>query len=80
MLKKAALVTGAVRNSGLGIARKFLAEGVPTFITSRSEDDAKTVASDLTKEFGIPCFGLGFSPRNSKEETDHIFEVVEKEG
>ena len=49
MLKKAALVTGAVRNSGLGIARKFLAEGVPTFITSRVEEDASKVAEKLTK-------------------------------
>ena len=77
---KCALVTGAVRNSGLGIARKFLAEGVPTFITSRVEADAVKVAEELTKEFGVPCFGLGFSPRNAKEETDPMFEKIEKLG
>lgn len=77
---KCALVTGAVRNSGLGIARKFLAEGVPTFITSRVEEDAVKVAEELTKEFGVPCFGLGFSPRNAKAETDHMFEKIEKLG
>ena len=59
MKKKCALVTGAVRNSGLGIARKFLAEGVPTFITSRIEDDAVRVAKELSEEFSVPCFGLG---------------------
>ncbi len=80
MLKKAALVTGAVRNSGLGIARKFLAEGVPTFITSRVEEDAVKVAAELTKEFGVECFGLGFSPRNAKEETDPMFARVEEKG
>ena len=80
MLKKAALVTGAVRNSGLGIARKFLSEGVPTFITSRVEADAECVAKELTEEFGVPCFGLGFAPRNAKEETDPMFKKVEEKG
>jgi NAD(P)-dependent dehydrogenase (short-subunit alcohol dehydrogenase family) len=80
MLKKAALVTGAVRNSGLGIARKFLQEGVPTFITSRVEEDAVKVAEELTKEFGTPCFGLGFAPRNAKEETDPMFKKIEEKG
>lgn len=78
--KKCALVTGAVRNSGLGIARKFLAEGVPTFITSRVEADAAKVAEELTKEFGVPCFGLGYSPRNAKEETDPMFKRIEELG
>lgn len=80
MLKKAALVTGAVRNTGLGIARKFLAEGVPTFITSRVEEDAVKVAKELTEEFGVPCFGLGFVPRNAKEETDPMFKRIEEQG
>lgn len=80
MLKKAALVTGAVRNSGLGIARKFLAEGVPTFITSRIEEDAVKTAKELTEEFGVECFGLGFTPRNAKEETDAMFKRVEEKG
>lgn len=80
MFKKAALVTGAVRNSGLGIARKFLSEGVPTFITSRIEEDAVKVAEELTKEFGVDCFGLRFSPRNAKEETDALFAKVEEKG
>ena len=80
MLKKAALVTGAVRNSGLGIARKFLSEGVPTFITSRVESDAVSVAQELTEEFGVPCFGLGFAPRNAKEETEPMFKKVEEKG
>ena len=80
MKKKCALVTGAVRNSGLGIARKFLAEGVPTFITSRIEDDAVRVAKELSEEFSVPCFGLGYSPRNAKEETEPMFKRISEEG
>lgn len=79
-MQKSALITGAVRNSGLGIARKFLSEGVPTFITSRKADDAEKVAKGLMEEFGTPCFGLGFSPRNAKEETEAMFEKILKKG
>ena len=63
-MQKCALITGAVRNSGLGIARKFLSEGVPTFITSRKVEDAQETAKSLMEEFGVPCFGLGFSPHS----------------
>ena len=77
---KCALVTGAVRNSGLGIARKFLKEGVPTFITSRNEEDAIKKAAELTEEFHTPCFGLGYNPRNAKIETDPLFQRIEQTG
>jgi len=79
-MQKCALITGAVRNSGLGIARKFLSEGVPTFITSRNAEDAKNMAKELSEELGAPCFGLGFSPRNAKEETEVVFEQILKKG
>ena len=79
-MQKCVLITGAVRNSGLGIARKFLSEGVPTFITSRKAEDAEEVAKGLTEEFGVPCFGLGFSPRNAKEETERMFEQILTKG
>lgn len=79
-MQKCALITGAVRNSGLGIARKFLSEGVPTFITSRNAEDAKNMAKELSEELGAPCFGLGFSPRNAKEETEAVFEQILKKG
>ena len=46
---KSVLITGGVRNSGLGIARKFLKEGWQTVITSRVEEDAAKVAAELEK-------------------------------
>ena len=79
-MKKCALVTGAVRNSGLGIARKFLSEDIPTFITSRVAADAEEKANELAEEFGVPCFGLEFSPRNAKEETEGMFEKISEKG
>lgn len=77
---KCVLITGAVRNSGLGMARKFLKEGWTTIITSRVEEDAKATAEELTKEFGTPCYGFGYSPANAKEETRKLFDKIEKTG
>ena len=47
-MNKCVLITGAVRNSGLGMARKFLSEGWTTIITSRIEDDAAPLQLELS--------------------------------
>ena len=77
---KSVLITGAVRNSGLGIARKFLQEGWQTVITSRNEEDAKRVAAELQSEFGVPCFGFGFSPLDAITDTEILFQKIENAG
>lgn len=79
-MNKTVLVTGAVKNSGLGIARKFLSEGWDVVITSRSEGDAQAKAKELTEEFGTKCYGFGFSPLHAKEEAPLLFEKLKKEG
>lgn len=77
---KSVLITGAVRNSGLGIARRFLQEGWQTVITSRNEDDAKKVAAELQAEFNVPCFGFGYSPLNAITDTEILFQKIEDAG
>lgn len=79
-MAKCVLITGAVRNSGLGMARKFLKEGWTAVITSRSEADAQAKAKELTEEFGTPCYGFGYSPANAKESVQPLFEKIEKAG
>ena len=79
-MSKCVLITGAVRNAGLGMARKFLSEGWSVIITSRVEADAQAKAKELTEEFGVSCYGFGFSPLNAKEEVPALFEKLEKEG
>lgn len=79
-MHKTVLITGAVRNSGLGIARKFLSEGWNVVITSRSETDAQKKAKELTEEFGVACYGFGFSPLNAMTETPILFEKLKKAG
>lgn len=77
---KSVLITGAIRNSGLGIARKFLKEGWQTIITSRNESDAKKVAKELEEEFKVPCYGLGYSPLNAIAETENLFKKIDDLG
>ena len=72
------MITGAVRNAGLGMARKFLSEGWNVAITSRVEADAQAKAKELTEEFGVECYGFGFSPLNAKEEVPGLFAKLEE--
>ena len=62
---KSVLIIGGERNSGLGIAEKFLSEGWTTVITSRRENEVKAVAAKLEKQYNTPCYGFGFSPLNA---------------
>ena len=77
---KCVLITGAVRNAGLGMARKFLSEGWTAAITSRVAADAEAKAEELSKEFDGRCYGFGFSPLNAKEEVAPLFEKLEAAG
>lgn len=77
---KTVLITGAVRNSGYGIARKFLSEGWTAFITSRDGKNAEKTADTLSKEFCVPCYGLAFSPRDAKQDTERLFSEIEAKG
>lgn len=79
-MSKCVLITGAVRNSGLGMARKFLKEGWTVIITSRVEEDAQANAKDLAEELGTPCYGFGYSPANAKESVQPLFEKMENAG
>lgn len=79
-MSKCVLITGAVRNSGLGMARKFLKEGWTTIITSRVEEDAAAVAAELQAEFGTPCYGFGYTPANAKQEIETLFKKIDNAG
>ena len=80
-MSKCVLITGAARNSGLGMARKFLSEGWTTIITSRIGEDAQAVAQELQKEYGTPCYGFVYElPTDIKQKTDDLFKKIEDLG
>lgn len=54
---KVVMITGATRNTGLAVARRFAAEGYAVAITSRDGIAAKNAAEALEKEFSVPARG-----------------------
>ena len=78
--RKCILITGAVRNTGLAIAKRFLSEGWAVFITSRNTIDAKKKAEELSRTYLSPCFGLGYSPLKDKNEIGELFKTIAEKG
>lgn len=56
---KCVLITGAARNTGLGMARLFAKRGWSVICTSRSEAQAQEAARSVQAETGMPCLGIG---------------------
>ena len=59
---KVALITGATRNTGLAVARRFASEGYAIAITSRSGASAHETAEILRKEYSVPVRGYEMHP------------------
>ena len=76
-MRKVALITGAVRNSGLAIARRFAKEGYAVCVTSRRAVDAEAAAEALSKEFGVDTAGYGLDLQ-SVEDIRRVFAAVDK--
>ena len=55
---KVALVTGGSRGIGEMIAAGFLANGVKTYISSRTADVGDATAARLMDEYGGDCFSI----------------------
>ena len=54
---KVVLITGATRNTGLAVAKRFAAEGYAVAITSRDNASACEAAEALAKEYAVPTRG-----------------------
>lgn len=75
---KIAMITGATRNTGLAVARRFAAEGYAVAITSRDGLAAKKAAEALEKEFSVPARGYEMQP-SSVESIRQTFDRLEQE-
>ena len=76
-MNKVALITGATKNSGLAIARRFAAEGYAVCITSRREADAIAAAEGITQAYHVSAKGYGLD-MESVEDICRVFADVEK--
>lgn len=56
-MNRSVFITGAVTNTGFGIARKFAAEGYSVFIGSRDGARAQEAAQKLSAQYGIYAKG-----------------------
>lgn len=79
-MENCVLVTGAVRNTGLAVAKRFLREGRAVFITSRDAAAAERKAEELSAAYSVPCFGLGFSPLHADTEAARLFGAISEKG
>ncbi len=68
---KTVLITGATRNTGLAIAKRFAKEGFQVALTSRSASAAEKTAAQVEKEFSVKCRGyeMTFDRVSSMEKT-----------
>ncbi len=76
---KSVLITGAARNTGFGIAKKFAREGWAVFLTSRKKADAEKAAAEIHALYPVPCFGVAYDPGNT-DEVDGVLRRVAEEG
>ena len=62
-MKKTIFITGATKNTGLGIARKFASDGWNVAVSSRDRAAAEETAQALAAEFeGVETLGLAMDP------------------
>ena len=71
-------ITGATKNTGLAIAKKFASEGFDVAISSRREDDAVKCAQNLEKEFKIKSRGYELDLANV-DDIIRVFDEIKKD-
>lgn len=57
---KSVFITGAARNTGLGIAKKFASEGWAVFVGSRKLEDAQRAVKEIQSFYDVPCFPMQY--------------------
>ena len=75
---KTVLITGAAKNLGFAIARRFAKAGYAVAITSRSADRAAEAAEKLAAEFGVPAKGYAMEQR-ALESIEAAFGAAERD-
>lgn len=79
-MNKSVLITGAVVNTGFGVARKFASEGYTVFIGSRDEKSAQEAAEKIKREFGVPAKGYQLEATLDEMKIKPIFDDIRAQG
>lgn len=79
-MNKSVFITGAVVNTGFGIAEKFAKEGYTVFIGSRKLEGAEEAAKKITEKYGVFSKGYKADSSMSEEELKSTFDDMRAEG
>ncbi len=72
---KNTLITGSTRGIGKAIAYKLAQAGSNVAVTGTSEDRAKAVAEDISRNFGVDAVGVGLNISDPQSVEDAIKNV-----
>ncbi len=79
-MKKSVFITGAVVNTGFGVAEKFAKEGYTVFIGSRSVEAAAEAAAKITAKYGVFSKGYKAESTMSEAELKEVFDDMRQKG
>ncbi len=79
-MKKCVFITGAVVNTGYGIAEKFAKEGYAVFIGSRNQERAQAAANRITEKYGVFSKGYAADATMSEADLSKVFEDIKESG
>ena len=77
---KSAIVTGATRGIGFGIASTFAMYGCSIVITSRSESDCTARAAEISEKYGVRCIGVAANSTSKEDAQRAVACAVENFG
>lgn len=79
-MKKSVFITGAVVNTGFGIAERFAKEGYAVFVASRRQEGADEAARKIAGKYGVFAKGYRADPSMSEEALKGVFDDIQSEG
>ncbi len=79
-MKKSVFITGAVVNTGFGVAERFAKEGYAVFIGSRKQEGADEAAKKIAEKYGVFSKGYKADSTMSEAELKAVFDDMKAEG
>lgn len=79
-MKKSVFITGAVVNTGFGVAERFAREGYAVFIGSRKHEGAIEAAKEIANKYGVFTKGYRVDPSMQEQQLKSVFEDIKLEG
>ena len=79
-MQKCVFITGACKNTGLGIAEKYCKEKYTIYLTSRDKEEAENTARELSDKYGVKVYGFVLSADYNEEQIEAVFQKIDDNG